>query len=119
MPDSGECALRAKLHGVTVDVMQRRPSCSHAGHLVVVSVKAVLAVVVAGERLFGKWSICEEVYEARGLEHLDAPAAEITKNIVKAGRRLLANDAATQPWPIWLGKPDLSQRLPLSLIPFI
>jgi hypothetical protein len=58
------------------------------------SVRTVLAVVVPGKRLFGKWCVREEVGEVGRREPLDVPDAEITKNIVKAGRRLLANEAA-------------------------
>ena len=50
--------------------------------------------VGGGERLFGKWCVCEKVGEARSREPLDVPAAEIPKDVVKAGRRLSTNDAA-------------------------
>lgn len=46
----------------------------------------------SGERLFGKWCVCEEVGEAWSREPLDVPAAEIPKDVVKAGRRLPTND---------------------------
>src|ERR1700692_3738847 len=49
---------------------------------------------IRGVPLFGKWCVCEEVPEARRREPLDIPAAEIPKDVVKAGLRLPANDVA-------------------------
>src|SRR5271170_6718702 len=52
------------------------------------------ACSLIGERLFGKWRVCEDVGEARRREPLDVPDAEIPKDVVKAGRRLPTNDVA-------------------------
>jgi hypothetical protein len=51
-------------------------------------------LVDSRERLFGKRCVFEEIGEARSREPLNAPCAEIPKEVVKAGRRLPTNDIA-------------------------
>jgi hypothetical protein len=41
-----------------------------------------------------KWSVSEKVDEARSREPVNVSAAEIPKEVVKAGRRLPTNDVA-------------------------
>ena len=47
-----------------------------------------------GKLLFGKRCVCENVGEVRRREPFDVPDAEIPKDVVNGGRRLLANDVA-------------------------
>jgi hypothetical protein len=53
-----------------------------------------LIVHRSGERLFGKWCVCDQIGEVRRREPLDVPDAEIPKDVVDGGRRLPPNDVA-------------------------